>query len=47
MLRTSQKAVEAAEEQIAAAKRRNEAAVKFLEDHINRTAIPLPKLHSC
>ena len=34
MLRTSQKAVEAAEEQIAAAKRRNDAAVKFLEDHM-------------
>lgn len=40
MLRTSQKAVEAAEEQIAAAKRRNDAAVKFLEDHMAQNNKP-------
>ena len=34
------KAVESAEEQIAAAKRRNEAAVKFLEDHIAQDSKP-------
>ena len=40
MLKTSQKAIESAEEQVAAAKRRNEAAIKFLEEHMAKSDKP-------